>query len=168
MNKNVQQVIVRLVRTSILFAIIWVGISAQAADIDVLFDRLKADFISDAAQNPDSLARVPNDLITMNPDGSWSDIDYASTQVANWPSLEHVIRLGVMAGAYQVSANAYYHDPALIYTVETCTDLVIGSWTNVGYSILGTNVTGGTYNDVTNSVPIVDLQSYIRLKLELQ
>ena len=56
-------------------------------------------------------------------------------------------------------------DPSLTYTVETNTNLVFGSWTNIGYTILGTNVTGGTYDDVTNSVPTDGPQSYIRLKI---
>jgi hypothetical protein len=56
-------------------------------------------------------------------------------------------------------------DPSLSYEVQTCDDLVSGSWTTGGYTILGTNVTGGTYDDVTNSIPTSGPQSYIRLRV---
>jgi hypothetical protein len=59
-------------------------------------------------------------------------------------------------------------DPDLSVELQTTTDLVSGSWTNTGYSILGTNVTGGTYDDVTNSIPVDGPQSYIRLRIQNQ
>jgi hypothetical protein len=57
-------------------------------------------------------------------------------------------------------------DDSLIYTVETSTNLVSGSWTNAGYVVLGTNVTGLTLNYVTNAIPSDQSQTYIRLKVE--
>ena len=59
-------------------------------------------------------------------------------------------------------------DPALNYLVETCADLTAAAWTNTGYTVMGTNVTGGTYNEVTNSVPATGSQSYIRLRITNQ
>lgn len=52
------------------------------------------------------------------------------------------------------------------YSLELCTDLVGGTWTNIGYSILGTNVTGGTLDYVTNYTDTVDSQKFIRLIIE--
>jgi fibronectin type 3 domain-containing protein len=58
-------------------------------------------------------------------------------------------------------------DPALIYTVETTTNLMdSGSWTNDGYTMTGTNITGETLDFVTNDVDIVDSEKFIRLKIE--
>jgi hypothetical protein len=57
-------------------------------------------------------------------------------------------------------------DANLVYTVETTTDLVFGSWTSTGYTVGGTDVTGGTLNYVTNTVDTVEDQKYIRLKIE--
>jgi len=59
-------------------------------------------------------------------------------------------------------------DPNLTYLVETCTNLISNVWTNTGYSVLGTNETGGVFDEVTNSIPTVLDQTYIRLKVERQ
>ena len=56
-------------------------------------------------------------------------------------------------------------DPSLIYSVETCTNLVSGGWTNSGVAVLGTNLTGSTLNYVTNEISIDKEQTYIRLKV---
>ncbi len=57
-------------------------------------------------------------------------------------------------------------DTNLIYTVETTTNLVDSeSWTNDGYTVTGTNVTGGTLDFVTNDVDTVDNEKFIRLKI---
>jgi hypothetical protein len=57
-------------------------------------------------------------------------------------------------------------DDSLIYTVETTTNLVSGAWTNLGYTVSGTNVTGGTLDFVTNDIDTVRNQNFIRLKIE--
>ncbi|HKL20679.1 MAG TPA: hypothetical protein VJ904_02670, partial [Tichowtungia sp.] len=58
-------------------------------------------------------------------------------------------------------------DANLIYTVETTTNLLDpASWTNDGYTVIGTEVTGGTLNFVTNEVDAVDNEKFIRLKIE--
>ena len=51
------------------------------------------------------------------------------------------------------------------YVFEANTNLVLGSWTNVNYSAGGTNVTGGALNYVTNQIPAVAPQQYIRLRI---
>lgn len=66
-------------------------------------------------------------------------------------------------GAFEYIYKQRNKDQNLIYTVQTCADLVSGTWTSTGYTVTGTNVTGGTYNDVTNSIPTTGPQSYIRL-----
>jgi hypothetical protein len=64
--------------------------------------------------------------------------------------------------------NERTDDPNLSYLVQTCTNLVSSIWTNAGYVVLGTNVTGGTYNEVTNSILMNDAQSYFRVKISDQ
>ena len=58
-------------------------------------------------------------------------------------------------------------DVLLIYTVETTTNLLdAGSWTNDGYTVTGTNITGGTLDFVTNDVDTIQSEKFIRLKIE--
>jgi hypothetical protein len=57
-------------------------------------------------------------------------------------------------------------DSTLIYTVEISTNLVSGTWTNEGYTVTGTNVTGGSIDFVTNDVGIIEKDKFIRLKIE--
>ena len=59
-------------------------------------------------------------------------------------------------------------DADLIYTVQTRDMFTAGvSWTNEGYTVvLATNITGGVYDYVTNSVPTTDPVKFIRVKIE--
>jgi hypothetical protein len=57
-------------------------------------------------------------------------------------------------------------DPTLMYYLETTESLLPASWTNDGYTVVGTNVTGGTFDYVTNSIPTIDDQSFIKLIIE--
>ncbi|HKL21022.1 MAG TPA: hypothetical protein VJ904_04405, partial [Tichowtungia sp.] len=60
-------------------------------------------------------------------------------------------------------------DGSLIYTVETTTNLLdSGSWTHIGTTVIGTNVTGGEISFVTNDVDTVESEKYIRLKIGQQ
>ena len=57
-------------------------------------------------------------------------------------------------------------NPNLAYWLETTATLTLPSWTNSGYSVVSTNVTGGLFNFVTNSVPTADDKTFIRLQIE--
>jgi hypothetical protein len=60
-------------------------------------------------------------------------------------------------------------DSSLTYYLELDGDLVNApGWTNVGYTVTGTNVTGGTFDYVTNAIPTTDAQKFIRLVVEQQ
>ncbi len=67
---------------------------------------------------------------------------------------------------------AYIHpqlsdpDSGLSYYLETSTDLVVGAWTNSGYSVAGTNVTSGELDFVTNVTGMVEGKKFIRLIIE--
>jgi len=56
-------------------------------------------------------------------------------------------------------------DTNLLYVVETCTNLVFGVWTNAGYTVTGTNVLGGAYDEVTYRIPAHAPETYLRLKI---
>ena len=57
-------------------------------------------------------------------------------------------------------------DASLRYWLEVSDDLVFPSWTNVGYAVIGTNVTDGLFNFVSNSVPVDNAMKFIRLVVE--
>ena len=54
----------------------------------------------------------------------------------------------------------------LSYHLELNIDLVTGSWVDAGYTVQGTNVTGGTLDFVTNSTDTVDGEKFIQLIIE--
>ncbi|MGN6554785.1 MAG: hypothetical protein ACTHLW_13835, partial [Verrucomicrobiota bacterium] len=56
-------------------------------------------------------------------------------------------------------------DTNLVYLVETSTNLASGVWTSTGYTVTGTNVTGGLYDQVTNQISKDAPATYIRLKM---
>ena len=69
------------------------------------------------------------------------------------------------------SGLAYVHvqrndDPALDYTIESTTDLVVPNWTNAVSSVTGTDVSGGVFDTVTNSVSTAEDQLFLRLLIE--
>lgn len=70
-------------------------------------------------------------------------------------------------GTTLVYAHAQHSsDGNLTYWLETTDDLLNPSWTNIGYSVVGTNVTGETYDFVTNTVPTDADQTFIRLRIQ--
>jgi hypothetical protein len=56
-------------------------------------------------------------------------------------------------------------DPGLEFDLQNTTNLPAGSWTTNGLRVLGTNVTGGPYDQVTNSIPGTNSQRYVRLRI---
>ena len=57
-------------------------------------------------------------------------------------------------------------DSSLVYYLETNADLLTDGWNNGGYTVLGTNLTEGAIDYVTNSIPTSDPQKFIRLIVE--
>jgi hypothetical protein len=52
----------------------------------------------------------------------------------------------------------------LFYHVETVDDLVGGVWTNAGVLLIGEGPFDSAFNTVTNRIPILDDQGFIRLR----
>jgi len=74
-------------------------------------------------------------------------------------------RLGVELAYIHLQRN---DDTNLVYSLETRTNLVSGIWTNLGYTVIGTNLMGGGlfYDEITNIIPTTASQSFIRFKVE--
>jgi autotransporter-associated beta strand protein len=54
-------------------------------------------------------------------------------------------------------------DPNLLYSLQTTPNLNPPQWTNAGYVAIGTNVTGGLFNYVTNVIPATNSRTFARL-----
>lgn len=60
-----------------------------------------------------------------------------------------------------------HDDPTLVYTVQTTENLLYVPWTNAGLTVVvGTDLTGGTFDVVTNSVDSTAGQRFFRLIVE--
>jgi len=56
----------------------------------------------------------------------------------------------------------------LIYSLETKTDLMNGSWAPAAHTVLGTREFNGEYDEVTNEISTDDPNVFIRLKITEQ
>ncbi|VGO15729.1 Arylsulfatase [Pontiella desulfatans] len=59
-------------------------------------------------------------------------------------------------------------DSGLLYTIESTTNLVSGVWTNAGYTVDGIHATAGTFDSITNAIPVSDDDTFIRLRIDQQ
>ena len=57
-------------------------------------------------------------------------------------------------------------DNNLSYYLESTTNLVSTVWTNSGYTVMATNVTGEIFNFVTNALSIEQGRAFFRLRVE--
>jgi len=62
--------------------------------------------------------------------------------------------------------RAAYPNSDLSYFLELNMDLIFGTWSNAGYTVAGTNVTGGELDFVTNLMDTVAGGKFIRLIIE--
>ncbi len=74
--------------------------------------------------------------------------------------------LNTVPGALNYIHAQRSDDASLSYYLELTGDLVFPAWTNSGYTVLGTYVTGGTFNYVTNQIPTTDPKKFIRLMID--
>jgi hypothetical protein len=69
---------------------------------------------------------------------------------------------GTMEYVYSMRTD----DLSLTYYLELRDNLTIGTWSNMGYTVTGTNVSGGLFDQVTNSVLTTETKKFIRLTVE--
>jgi len=72
----------------------------------------------------------------------------------------------VDVGGSNVFNYVHPQRPNLTYSLEFNTDLIAGSWVSGSYTVLGTNVTGGVLDFVTNAIDTVEEEKFIRLIIE--
>ncbi|MBK8802495.1 MAG: hypothetical protein IPN71_10670 [Fibrobacteres bacterium] len=72
------------------------------ADVDLLAGRLR-----DSLLAPAVAGSIPKWLANQNPDGTWSDINYADKSQTGWSPRDHVVRLQSLAAAWAKPATKW-------------------------------------------------------------
>ena len=91
-------------RIHILCALVLWGLSAFADDTALI----RKQFVEYFAQQSVSKTAVKRNLENIQPDGSWTDINYESQQRGSWPTRDHLQRLHSMATAYVNAQSEFY------------------------------------------------------------
>jgi len=90
--------------------------SLQANDIDTLKSRVIDEIMVTA--NNINISSVEQYIFSINPDGSFSDIDYTSTSQTNWQPVQHLIRMKNMCYVYLVADQSWYLNDTLLAKIE--------------------------------------------------
>src|SRR5262249_8410804 len=74
-------------------------------------DQLKSRFVqsilpAESDQRQKIIESASRFADSLQPDGSWADVDYKARQMSNWSARAHLERLLLMAKSYQLSPNA--------------------------------------------------------------
>jgi hypothetical protein len=111
-----------------------------------------------------------NDGLADNPDGDALNNLYEyglGGDPANGMDIGFVPTFGNDSGTMIYVHALRTDDSSLSYYLETREDLVSGNdWINSGYFVIGTNVTGGTFDYVTNAIPTAAAKGFVRLIIE--
>ncbi|QRW23662.1 polysaccharide lyase family 8 protein [Rhizoctonia solani] len=106
---------------------------ARADDLQTLYDRRVTSIISGAST---SKSKVDNLLNTLQPNGTWASVNYASgcdSQRASWPAGVHWSNIVSMAAAYKGKVAQYKDDPHLLSSIQ----LAMGFWFSNEMSTVG-------------------------------
>ena len=123
-SKPVKMISKRVLVSKILIFLVYLTLFSQNDEIQIL----RINLINDALQNhgfsPRTGRYIESDfgkaaayLSSMEPDGSWSDVDY-SDRDNNWSPLVHLNKMLVMTINYASSTSALYQDEALLQGLE--------------------------------------------------
>ncbi|MBX6360736.1 MAG: hypothetical protein IRZ03_11725 [Acidobacterium ailaaui] len=84
-------------------------VKAQTVDssiVALILGRLRT-VLSSSFPNPDSVLKW---IQTMQPNGSWKDIDYLSTRLSAWPAIQHLNYMSGLANAYGNNKSPLYEN----------------------------------------------------------
>lgn len=100
--------------------------SGQSNDFAILRSRLRADVLESCPGHKE----VAHYVRTIEPDGSWRDINYGDQRRSNWAPTVHLNRLRGMASAYQSESHPLHEDPELDRAVHSA----LGNWLDNRYT----------------------------------
>lgn len=97
----------------------------QYSVFDIFMERITNEAFTDRISSPAQLEeKVLANLALLQADGSFPDIDYASTDRTDWAPLTHLNRLLEMGLAYTFAESTYFEDAGLKQKM----DLMLGYW----------------------------------------
>lgn len=100
-------------------------VSVVAQSVYTIFkERILSELLIEDATRVDQ--RVASALALLNDDGSFSDVDYASTARTDWPPMVHLDRMLEMAQVYTCPTSTYYESEGL----KTKLDAMLTYWEN--------------------------------------
>lgn len=83
-------------------------VNAQTqADTDTITSRFRSSFLSGTPTN-DTIIRAYLD--SLQPNGSWNDVDYANQGAVTWLPVTHLQRLLAICKSYNTSSSVYYYN----------------------------------------------------------
>jgi chondroitin AC lyase len=107
--------------TILIAALIFAAMAApvSADDIAVIKQRLRASLMEGT---PPSDTQATDLLASLQPDGSWSGIDYKNRDRAGWPARSHLGNLLLIARACKTPGHPRYDDPQTVKSVISSLD----------------------------------------------
>ena len=84
-------------------------LNAQNKDIDIVYHHIYTKLTNETLH----YSEIDSLINTLQPNGSWKDIDYKSKSVVNWPPIKHLERALLLAKAYSTKVTPYYNDNSL-------------------------------------------------------
>lgn len=78
-----------------------VGAAASANDMEVVKSRMLAGLVPSKESEPAAITAAQGLAATLQPNGTWPDIDYREFRRASWPMVGHLVRVSSMAAAWR-------------------------------------------------------------------
>lgn len=104
-----------------LLKISMVSVDAQTirpAEVTIIIKRLQ----SFMASNPPDSGRIQDLLHSMQPNGSWENIDYKSVRISHWQASSHLACVLSLAKAYVNKQSSFYKDEKLDAAIHKSLD----------------------------------------------
>lgn len=95
------------------------ALPSDSLSIEMILERMQETLSND----PPPADEVKELLRSMQPDGSWKDVDYESTRISEWPVLKHLtVYVLPMVKAYSNKSSSFYKSKKLASAIHTSLD----------------------------------------------
>lgn len=99
------------------------ALPSDSLSIAMILERMQETLSND----PPPADEVKELLRSMQPDGSWKDVDYESTRISEWPVLKHLtVYVLPMVKAYSNKSSSFYKSKKLASAIHASLDFWLG------------------------------------------